>query len=978
MGLSRPGSRTTTIPRRSGDTVGRTGSLQKLTVEVISARNLRNRDAGWLVGSAKDCLDPYCIVSIPGKDKSTQTQIRTAVQRDTLNPVWNHKEIKENWEPSDSVTFTVYDKDFLKQDDVLGRATILASQFAEEGFKGDLKLQDARVPNAFITVSIYMGVVTEWQDDLLVQAAAASDGVYAQTEVTAVKTRRTSMRAGLDCDSKGITRQQFRDFLISERSRNLYCSTFLLTFLLTIVFALVAWSFGCVGSVNRLQATLYRAFNEVQVDRMLPDGTKLKALTLDSLSDVSDLWDWMGSGLVPLLGGDPARPGYVRSFNKVLGKLELVQSRALVKGCGEVGHVSAALADYYRLGCRSDSPTKEQYGLVPVANATKDPAFVPGSRLTGTPVLSKEAFYAFVDATPVAVGSVRVAELRAGNWIDDATEWVEARVALFNGEVSIFSDVTMHFSFQDGGLVSKTLRISPVPIPQWSIGDIIIAVLFLLLLLALMLGIIQEVLDRKAKRAKAAAAASDRDDDEDDEGGCLSSCCGPCARCGSLFFGDIWLSIDWLGFILGIGMIVIFLLVGPMIAHMGGELQKLAQVDSDSLNARPAWNATATKFERYDEGQANYQTALALVMEELRLATVFKTAHRITMFCFCFFLLLRFLRGSLGQPYIAEIIRTVHKALPDLVHLSLILAITFENFVLSGCLFFGSGLKEWSTINDSHRAALALLSGTGDWNAMYEEYPAAALLWLFCFAVVIVFISANMLLAIMVDHFREVREEYSQVRQTLVTQAFLLVDDAWWKGSFNGRRFLRLLQRRYAWTTKVTPYLDPELPRVKVIPWDEMIAFFTPAPNDPGDNSTAPWAPLDMGDVLSLGLDKATSLRLVQKCESVVGGRRPNEFPADMVYFEFNDKMKAVYHTMSGTDDDLRIWLSERRVDCEELEPRQRKFEALALSDIQPRPREDEQMLMPQPLAQGSAQLMLSGPPVARQPLSPTNMMIMQ
>lgn len=114
--------------------------LVKLKVSIVSAWGLRNADFGLMQGAS----DPYCICQPVGRPSSG---IKTRVENDTLHPVWNHEGFIPSFGEDDDLEFCVYDKDLMKSDDLLGRAVLAGPMLIEEGFTGDLKLEDTGLDN---------------------------------------------------------------------------------------------------------------------------------------------------------------------------------------------------------------------------------------------------------------------------------------------------------------------------------------------------------------------------------------------------------------------------------------------------------------------------------------------------------------------------------------------------------------------------------------------------------------------------------------------------------------------------------------------------------------------------------------------------------------------------------------------------------------------------------------------------------------
>jgi len=100
-----------------------------LKVKIAYARGLRNAD--WTSKS-----DPYCECEVVGKGSGKLT---TAMVSDSLDPVWDFEGAVDCAE-GDSLSFKVLDKDLVSSDS-LGSITIPAAAFQEEGFDGEVLLE---------------------------------------------------------------------------------------------------------------------------------------------------------------------------------------------------------------------------------------------------------------------------------------------------------------------------------------------------------------------------------------------------------------------------------------------------------------------------------------------------------------------------------------------------------------------------------------------------------------------------------------------------------------------------------------------------------------------------------------------------------------------------------------------------------------------------------------------------------------------
>jgi len=110
------------------------GHKVPLKVTIVSAKGLRNAD--W-VGKS----DPYVVCQLKDKPNSS---FQTQIVSDNLNPEWNHEAQVCEYHTGDILSFTVKDSDMLTSDDSLGTASLPTNQFIDNGFDGELKLDNAQ------------------------------------------------------------------------------------------------------------------------------------------------------------------------------------------------------------------------------------------------------------------------------------------------------------------------------------------------------------------------------------------------------------------------------------------------------------------------------------------------------------------------------------------------------------------------------------------------------------------------------------------------------------------------------------------------------------------------------------------------------------------------------------------------------------------------------------------------------------------
>lgn len=112
--------------------------VYRLDLNIVSAEGLR--DADWVPRGAGGGSDPYCKVTVIGKGSSV---FKTRTIQNENNPAWKERGLLPDFVKGDKLLFEVYDYDFGKSDDLLGKVEVPSTDvLATSGFAGALKLKD--------------------------------------------------------------------------------------------------------------------------------------------------------------------------------------------------------------------------------------------------------------------------------------------------------------------------------------------------------------------------------------------------------------------------------------------------------------------------------------------------------------------------------------------------------------------------------------------------------------------------------------------------------------------------------------------------------------------------------------------------------------------------------------------------------------------------------------------------------------------
>lgn len=145
-------------------------------------------------------------------------------------------------------------------------------------------------------------------------------------------------------------------------------------------------------------------------------------------------------------------------------------------------------------------------------------------------------------------------------------------------------------------------------------------------------------------------------------------------------------------------------------------------------------------------------------------------------------LLFSFFTAFRSQPRLGVVTGTLESSVVDIVHFLLVLVPTFMAYAITGCFIFGRRLEEFSTLQGAMGVCFRMLmEGEYDWPALSEEYPLTAGIWVWTFMLLLVLLMLNMVLAIVMDVYTEMRK-HSGKSETVWTTMTRMLHQLWhWK-----------------------------------------------------------------------------------------------------------------------------------------------------------------------------------------------------
>lgn len=123
--------------------------------------------------------------------------------------------------------------------------------------------------------------------------------------------------------------------------------------------------------------------------------------------------------------------------------------------------------------------------------------------------------------------------------------------------------------------------------------------------------------------------------------------------------------------------------------------------------------------------------------------------------------MLRLFKSFKAQPRLALVTDTLAKASQDMIHFFIVFLSVYVCMMVNSVLFFGQDVQEFASVPRAIHSCFRAMFGDWDWDKMKEIGFFKAQIWFWLFMMVMVLILLNMLLAIVMDAYTEVKGKAS-------------------------------------------------------------------------------------------------------------------------------------------------------------------------------------------------------------------------
>mmetsp|Transcript_148981 Transcript_148981/g.263435 ORF Transcript_148981/g.263435 Transcript_148981/m.263435 type:complete len:869 (+) Transcript_148981:62-2668(+) len=319
-------------------------------------------------------------------------------------------------------------------------------------------------------------------------------------------------------------------------------------------------------------------------------------------------------------------------------------------------------------------------------------------------------------------------------WIDEQTRRVEAAFVVFNPVYGLYTYVGCNFFFNRGGHIHKFINCMSVwADPQASpLGEQIPAwIMNVLWLGAITYVVVVEVKDiinliRNANTRWYKTIWNE--------------------------YVGLWNTVDWISILVALIVVGGYIRLQFLLADVNAQLVEMIKF---STTPNPERNA-------YEKGVAEF-------FSNFEPMTLQEKDFRRSLSVYPMIVMLRLFKSFSAQPKLALVTATMEKAAQDFLHFFIVFASVSVCMLVNAMLFFGQDVEDFASFPRALHSCFMAMFGGWDWGLMREIGFLKAGIWFWIFVLVMVSVLLNMLLAIVMEAYTEVKEKAKNA-ETLIKQ----------------------------------------------------------------------------------------------------------------------------------------------------------------------------------------------------------------
>merc|ERR1719265_3074 len=226
----------------------------------------------------------------------------------------------------------------------------------------------------------------------------------------------------------------------------------------------------------------------------------------------------------------------------------------------------------------------------------------------------------------------------------------------------------------------------------------------------------------------------------------------------------LWNIIDWASVLGGFVIITIFLVSIDLRKNMNEALVALGDTP-------------------FNGGDWSYMNGASTYLSTLQDNVNYVRHLRLSVAVYPLIIIIRLFKSFAAQPKLALVTKTLASACPDLFHFFIVFGSVFVTFTICGIVLFGREVGSFTTWTRATISCFRVMLGDIDWEELSAIGRTEASIWLWLYIIIIVLLMLNMIIAIIMDHYEEVKADAGHA-ETLFEEALQM----WtrWRGVRNG------------------------------------------------------------------------------------------------------------------------------------------------------------------------------------------------
>jgi len=322
----------------------------------------------------------------------------------------------------------------------------------------------------------------------------------------------------------------------------------------------------------------------------------------------------------------------------------------------------------------------------------------------------------------------------ANSWADAETMTLELRFVTYGKDSQMFLTTSIGVSIDDYGVCSTTVSPTAVVVRPYP-DDIGLMVAFIIAdLLYVLFWIIPMVKETKdLVHLMRISGAWD----------------------GFVGYWGLWNAVDWVGIIMGIVVVIIWLFMCA--AMQAEELHSMLYEEDGEWHLRRSM-------------EMDIDTIVKVKEKCVSISSLYFTMHLI-MGGAAISIMLKFFKAFQANPRLQLVTNTLVRAGSDIFHFSVVFLAVFLGFAVTGHILLGNDLVQFRSFSNSIDTCFIVLMGEFGWydsvshsdDSLASGLPfGIVMIWFWGYMIFVLLIMINMLLAIVLEHYTELVHEVSK------------------------------------------------------------------------------------------------------------------------------------------------------------------------------------------------------------------------